>query len=438
MVRRSERSARDAGNRLHRMDVAVRRAVVLDHVPGQRRCRQRSLLGISGVTGERDRVANLPGECRARRVDECRRETVAHGDCDRVAHARDAVVVGDLKTCLIAAVRRVREERLRGRRIVEIAVAVEIPSVGERVSGMRGNRSGSVELDVERSRARGGIRGGDRVRRGVLHPPERAASEVDVKEVAARTDLEIHRCRGPRDEGESPSGIGLPAGVGQHRPDAAARVVREEEGSVVAGGISAAAIEREAGDRRAPRRAGLSGDDRVGVLVGIEGRRRVPGRIEVGADGEAASRVGRLGVIALVAGPAEILGRIERIRQLVDLLPVAPSDVSDPYRSRARLDGEPEGISQTVGDDSARDLVARTGQRIVRQRVAVVVHSEYGAARERRAALHAQETLRAQRAALGRRRRLRPRAAPADRPGGSSGCRTGRSRRSWCWRRRRR
>ena len=83
--------------------------------------------------------------------------------------------------------------RLHGRRVVERAVAVEIPGVGERPA-LGVARAAAVEVDGQRRRPLVGdpVAGGDRrLIRGVGDPPDRAAVEVGVVERAVGADLEV-------------------------------------------------------------------------------------------------------------------------------------------------------------------------------------------------------------------------------------------------------
>ena len=108
---------------------------------------------------------------------------------------------------VVRAGRRVGERRVGRRRVAERAVAVEIPGVGDRVAVGIGRRR-AVEGHLQRRRpARRGRRGarasGGWLAGEVLDPPDRAAVEVDVEEVAARPDLQIDRIGRRRQEGRA-------------------------------------------------------------------------------------------------------------------------------------------------------------------------------------------------------------------------------------------
>ena len=153
------------------------------------------------------------------------------------------------------------------------------------------------------------------------------------------------------------SGSGRPSCAGEHRVDATAHRVGEEEGAVIGVGESLAVVEGDAGDRRAgPVGAGVFRRD-AGAVVVVEERREAvePGFVvEVLADLEPdrpgsrdrahrlrsrASRSCRAG--SATAGEA------------VDLLDVPAADVADVDLVGARVDREAEGVAKAEGDDAA-------------------------------------------------------------------------------------
>lgn len=94
----------------------------------------------------------------------------------------------------------------------------------------------------------------------------------------------------------------------------------------------------------------------------------------------------RAGVVALVAGPAEV-----RAAPRVDLLPRVPADVPDPRRAGGRIHDEAEGVAQAEGPDARR--VARgvaVEERVVGQAQARVGIDAEDLAREARRGLGAQ------------------------------------------------
>src|SRR4051812_33993689 len=106
------------------------------------------------------------------------------------------MVVGHLQTHVVNAWRRISEGRFCGAAVVELAVAVQVPGVRERVTDIRIGGCGSVECNRHRRRARQ-----RRCRRAGLwwtiavevgFAADRSA-DVDDKEIAAGTDFELHR-----------------------------------------------------------------------------------------------------------------------------------------------------------------------------------------------------------------------------------------------------
>ena len=154
VVGRDERAAGDADEVLQRVRVAVRRAVVEDQRPAERGRGERPLLRVGRGAGEGDRcrrparssrrsaptIVATGGELPAVIV-----TAVRVGGAGRVGHAQLDVVGARL---------RVGERRRRRRRVVERAVAVEVPGVGERVGRSGSRRAGAVEGDGQRGGAR--------------------------------------------------------------------------------------------------------------------------------------------------------------------------------------------------------------------------------------------------------------------------------------------
>lgn len=231
MVDGGERSAVDAGEALKRMRMAVGRAMLDRHRPAQRRSRQRTVLFIRGVTGERDRVADLPRRTGGRQIDGRHGRRAVRVD----HHGRGvggAVVVGH------AHGHRVRPGGKRSRgihdgRVAIRSVAVAIPRVGERVAGIGIARRRRVELNREGCRARGRVRrnacDGRVVRCHVTDSTNRSVVEVGVEEIAAGADLQVDGPGSAGVEGDHVRRVGLAVGPGEHGPDALPGVVGEEE-----------------------------------------------------------------------------------------------------------------------------------------------------------------------------------------------------------------
>ena len=149
----------------------------------------------------------------------------------------------------------VRELRLRSGRVVELAVAVEVPGVGERVARIGIARAASRRSRRSAARRhRAGWRSRPRSGRGCrvageVDAADLAVHDVDVEEVAARPHLEVDGERGSPSNGWMFGRFGRPSVPGQHRPDALARVVGEEQRPVIGGGERCRPGDR----RRAPR-----------------------------------------------------------------------------------------------------------------------------------------------------------------------------------------
>src|SRR5919197_1080171 len=206
-------------------------------------------------------------------------------------------------------------------------VAVQIPGVRDRIAvGVA--RPAAVEVDGQRGRAARRARRGDGGRRAVraqeLDPVDRAAVEVGVEEVAARPRLEVDRARGAVLEERDLARIRKPVRPGLHEPDAAARVVLEEEPVVVRRRVRAARVEGQARDGRAAGRTAVTGDDARAVVVGEERRR------EEGASASLERRVERV-VLVRRRGGSERVARAVREAAGVDVVPHRPGLVQVPH-----------------------------------------------------------------------------------------------------------
>ena len=232
------------------------------------------------------------------------------------------------------------------------------------------------------------VRSASRARHGRVVGRDRAdapdvpALEVDVVQVAVRPELELDRVRRARHERLDVAGIRQSVRAAQHRPDAVAAVVGEEQRPVI-GGWEAAGRRREgeAGDRRGADAARLAGHDARLVVVRVVGR-RVCGRagaVERLAEVQVDRVVALQATRALVARPAEVAHRRRWVGHAVDLLPVVPADLAEPDLVGAGTHGDAERVAEAVGDDPAGIGIARA--RVVRQRVAGVrVHAQDGSA----------------------------------------------------------
>ena len=307
------------------------------------------------MTGERNRVADLPGRPGGREVDGRHRRYTVGAD-QRRRGVGSAVVVGDANGNRVGS-RPVRARRVDAGRVAERSVAVEVPRVGERVAGIRVGGGRRVELDRERRGARRRRRGHACdwriVRRHEAHAVNRPAVEVGVEEVAAGADLQVDRAARARVECDHVRRVRLAVAAGEHRPDAFPGVVGEEESAEVARGVGAAVVEGHAGDRRAPGQTGLTWHDLRAVVVRQHRRPHAARRVECLAEIQIGGVVGRLRVDALVARPAEVVGdTVVDGTEVIDLFPGVIPDVADPDVVRPRPDREPERIPQPVRDDS--------------------------------------------------------------------------------------
>ena len=346
--------------------------------PGQVGGRHRATSAPGGGAGERDHVAHPPGGARGGRGDG-RGGRGAGADRERVG-ARETARVGHAQPHRAGAAGRVVEAGLRRGRVVIGAVAVEVPGVGELVAVWI-RRGRAVEVHVQRGGAAGGVRarmgGRGMVVRDRVNALDRAGVGVRVEEVAGRAHLDVHRPARVLDERLTGGRVRDPVRVGEHHPDAAARVVGEEQRAVVLARERAAVVELHARQRGAARRAALRGD--LGrVVVGVQRRcdRRRAGRVQVLADVHVQVVVRGVAPRALVTGPAEVLDRRCRTRKAIDLLPGVPAHVADVDVVRAGPDREAVRVAQAVGHDPARVRVRAGRVRVVGHRGAGVrVHA---------------------------------------------------------------
>ncbi len=408
MVRVDERAGLDADEVLDVVDVAARRldrrAVVEVDGPAQLRG------GHVGAAGERHGVADRVGGAAVRSRDH-RHRRGADRDLALLGVGQ-AARVADPQADVDVSLLRVRAARGGARRVVERAVAVEVPGVGEGVLVGVGRAAG-VEVDLERRVARLGRRceRGGRRRVGVdrADAPDRPAADVGVVEVARRAHLEVDRRGGLVDEDLPRGRVRRPVRAGEHDPDAAARVVGEEHRALVGGRERAARVELDARDRGGADRAALGGDLGA-VVVRVQRREGARVRVQVVADAQADGVVAALAAATLVARPAVVADLRRGVGNAVELLPGQPADVADVGLRGPRPEREAERIAEAVGDDPAG--VDVTGAGVGGQRVAGVrIDADHGAVEPGRIGARAQ-VLAAQRAALGGRRGL----GAADRP----------------------
>ena len=193
--------------------------------------------------------------------------------------------VGDLELDRVGARGVVGEAGLGRRGVAKRAVTVQVPRVGDQVTGVGIARGAAIEVHGERrGPARlvgGGLRGWRAVARRarVDDAVDRAVVEARVVEVAARADLEIHREVRRRVERGDVVHVGKAIRSGLGHPHAVARVVEEEERAVVRRRVVAPVVEREARDRGAiGGRARVARGQRVAVVVRVvRGLRRIGG-----------------------------------------------------------------------------------------------------------------------------------------------------------------
>ena len=217
----------------HGVVVTAVRAVDELDLPVERAGRELSVVRVDRRAGEREQLAGAPG---AARRDRHRGDRGAVVDVDDRGGERGvAVGVPDPDLGLIVAAGGVGalEGRLGG--VVIGAVLVQVPGEAQLLVGGIAAR-GSAQADRQRRLAagRGGRRPGDWASPGDL--PDLTAPDVGVVERPAGPELQVDRPAGRRAEPLDRAGIGHPVAAGvAHRPDAASRVVGEEERAGVAG-----------------------------------------------------------------------------------------------------------------------------------------------------------------------------------------------------------
>jgi hypothetical protein len=187
-------------------------------------------------------------------------------------------------------------------------------------------------------------------------------------------------------------------------------MVAEEERAVVLRGIPRAGVERDGADHGAIRsRAAVTGNNRSPMRVRVVRRHGRAGRVEGVAEVQVRRLIPGLPPVPLVAGPAEIRRPHRRVEEAVDLLPIVPADVADPYLVRSRPEDEAERVSHPVGNDPARVRARARCEGVARSSGACSrIDAQERAAQEHGFAGGPADALRAQRTSLGRRRSLRP------------------------------
>ena len=274
VVRRDERAAGHPVVVLHGVCVAVVHgdAVVDDQVPRQGRGGQRTILLVGRGAGEAHVLADVPVECRGRGVDRDAGRRLTRVDPEIVVVA-GPMRVGDAQAHVVRAL-VVRGPRELLGRVVVLAVAVQVPRVGERVALVGVGRAGGVEPDLERGRPVGrrghGVGGRSAVlvtRVGDL--PNGAEGDVDEEQVSVRAHLHVDRVDAEVGEHREIAGVGQPVGALLHDPDALTRVVREEQRTPEGRreGRGRGGIELDRGDRVSVRVAVVGVGERDVVLV---------------------------------------------------------------------------------------------------------------------------------------------------------------------------
>ncbi len=136
-----EAAARDAGKGQQVVDVAAVWAMLNHDLP--RKCRgwQHAIFGVGGVTRELNGVADLPSRARQRRVDEDLRRRgdrwwLGRGlDRQRRAYPGNAALIRDFEARLVAFDGVVKVRRFDVGRVIEVTIAVQVPFVGQHVTG---------------------------------------------------------------------------------------------------------------------------------------------------------------------------------------------------------------------------------------------------------------------------------------------------------------
>ena len=201
VIGRIEEPARHPRPGLDRVGVAVRWAVLQDEGPCEGARGQRGAGVVRGVAGERDPVPDGP----VRRV--ARGVSMTGSGSERVdddggMSGPAAPPASVTRRPTVYCPRRCRPDaRLRDRRVVERAVAVEVPGVGRvrhpRDRSTRSRRTGRSAARRRTAASRRCTALGRLVPRVVADAVERATLVIDIEDVAAGPDLERDRVGRP-------------------------------------------------------------------------------------------------------------------------------------------------------------------------------------------------------------------------------------------------
>jgi len=162
------------------------------------------------------------------------------GDDEWGRYRRVARVAGHLQPDRVRAA-RIDPLRADLGRIIEHAVAVEVPGIQQRPA--RGiDRPRAVELHRERIVAAGRGGGGLRGQRTVGDSPDRAADRRII-DIAAGPDLQRHRHLGGALDDVDLARIRDTTGIDAHGVDAVHRVVSEEQRLLVPARVAARSVE---------------------------------------------------------------------------------------------------------------------------------------------------------------------------------------------------
>ena len=171
---------------------------------------------------------------------------VGDGEADRVR-------AGSVNVCdAVTLVASVTASPLKSQAKVNVSLASA--SLDARPSNDTASGA-SPSVGTALASAIGGVVAGD-----VLEAPN-GSVEVDVVDVAIRTELDVDGVRGCGFERQTVRRVRIAVCALEHHPDAVAGVVGEEQRAVVRRRVVAATVERQARDRRAARRAPFACDD---------------------------------------------------------------------------------------------------------------------------------------------------------------------------------
>ncbi len=247
--------------------------------------------------------------------------------------------------------------------------------------------------------------------RGVVEATDSATLDVDVIEIAVRTDRELNRRAGALSEDLRCARVGQTVGAGRQEPGALPRVIGEEQRALIRRRKRRAIVKRQAGDAGAAVAAAVTRHDIGAVGVRVVGRRHAAGRrVQVLTGRQAGPFKAALAPATLVTGPAEVDRRGHRradVLDAIDLFPAVPTDVGDPQLLGCAAERHPERIAQAARHDRRR---RRNRPRIEQRRHRFGIDPQHLAVepgRERRCRDGRIDYLRAQRAALRGRRRER-------------------------------